>query len=628
MYREQAEASVLQGVESGRYTGGARRVDAELLPAATRRRLEAVLAGSAEPSPLLRTTPARPPLDRGALALMLVGLAGLGVRVALAAAESDAPTPLWTAGTTAIWLVSTLAIGIGATFAWPRRRGGGLPELPGGRYLFPLDLVEIPAHLAGEPVALTVTPLGDVRDARVRARGGPLPPKEELVLRTVQGSEIVLALASPAERDEVLRRLALSQRLLEAVTFNRDLEKAHAQDVFFDLRVDDSWSAVEPRASTTTTGSTATPALAPEQTWLSELRASSRRAAAPGGWLALALGAGVAVGALQLAGFLADRGRYVRAVRRATPAALDAYLADGKAYRAEAFVLREQLAKQEAELLATKEAAAATSVVGTRALAATGFGRGEWELAPAELEARRAAVEACVGSLETLRTPDEQGHGPHGALVMSGLVRRASRLGAPIVPVRFSTRLEPSSGEVPPSDHEAREEVFVSAMERVLSDSCPAALVRFARQEPRVDPENETRPGIDVALRMSWPVLPTWTLTPSPRRYQCPGEPDPLAALPCPPGGRLPIHARTYRFDVTIRETYDPGPVTFSLTMRPPPQPRMTLRPRSLFRIAGPPAPDGTFDDRIHAALSARAYDELYDQLYAWLFAGEPRVPL
>ncbi|HEY8075957.1 MAG TPA: hypothetical protein VIF62_17640, partial [Labilithrix sp.] len=57
MYRKQGSLGALQGVLSGPYTGGARRVDVAKLTPATRRRLADVLSGRAEPSPILYERP-------------------------------------------------------------------------------------------------------------------------------------------------------------------------------------------------------------------------------------------------------------------------------------------------------------------------------------------------------------------------------------------------------------------------------------------------------------------------------------------------------------------------------------------------------------------------------------------
>src|SRR4051812_26992628 len=57
MYRRQGSLGVLQGVLSGPYTGGTKRVDAGKLPRATRQRLADVLAGRAERFPILYEPP-------------------------------------------------------------------------------------------------------------------------------------------------------------------------------------------------------------------------------------------------------------------------------------------------------------------------------------------------------------------------------------------------------------------------------------------------------------------------------------------------------------------------------------------------------------------------------------------
>src|SRR3982751_6001692 len=58
MYRKPGSPGVLKGVLSGPYAGGARLVDAAKLPRAARQRLADVLAGRAEPTPILHESPA------------------------------------------------------------------------------------------------------------------------------------------------------------------------------------------------------------------------------------------------------------------------------------------------------------------------------------------------------------------------------------------------------------------------------------------------------------------------------------------------------------------------------------------------------------------------------------------
>lgn len=74
-------------------------------------------------------------------------------------------------------------------------------------------------------------------------------------------------------------------------------------------------------------------------------------------------------------------------------------------------------------------------------------------------------------------------------------------------------------------------------------------------------------------------------------------------------------------FDVTLRTA--PAPVTFRLSMPPPKEPLSTVRDRSLFALA----PDDS-EPIAAQALSARAHDRLYDELFASFFDGDPRVPL
>jgi hypothetical protein len=45
--------------------------------------------------------------------------------------------------------------------------------------------------------------------------------------------------------------------------------------------------------------------------------------------------------------------------------------------------------------------------------------------------------------------------------------------------------------------------------------------------------------------------------------------------------------------------------------------------------LRGPPSADAAaLDDRFYDAMSARAFDRLYDEIYGLFFEGDPRVPL
>ena len=69
---------------------------------------------------------------------------------------------------------------------------------------------------------------------------------DSIVLVFDGGSEISFTLRSEREGEHALCVLEHAQSLLEELTYSPDLEKALANDAFFDVRVDDSWGSVAP----------------------------------------------------------------------------------------------------------------------------------------------------------------------------------------------------------------------------------------------------------------------------------------------------------------------------------------------------------------------------------------------
>src|SRR6185436_6071983 len=112
-------------------------------------------------------------------------------------------------------------------------------------------------------------------------------------------------------------------------------------------------------------------------------------------------------------------------------------------------------------------------------------------------------------------------------------------------------------------------------------------------------------PGLDVKLDLTWPPKPTWK------------DHD--------------FHAPTLAFEVTLRDEPTQDVVSFRLTMPPPAAMPTAVRQRSLFVVPpGPERADGSSErvGSVYPFLSARAFDRLYDELYALFFSGDPRVPL
>lgn len=574
MYRRQASLGAIQGVLSGPYAGGPRAVDAGRLPRAAKVRLADALAARAEPAPLLYERTGR---AAGSGPVWVVA-AALSALVALTAAGFAHPTspwalqPSWTVGAYAV-AIAAAVLGV-LSLVRRRARLGGAALLP-GRYLLPLDVVFVPpADRAGRQV-LEIWPMGDAREAAVVGQGR----RASLSLRFEGGREVSFPLRADPDGDLALRRLEHAQRLLEDLTYGRELEKAVAHDVFFDLRADESWEAAAPSG-----------AVRPVLGWIHR----------PGATVtATALSLVLAVGALAGRNRLSDRALFLRALRAGTPEAFELYLSRGRAYRAEAEALRERLVAQRNEPRTPREAP-----------------RPEWTLDASEAATRRQTSSDCLSALRAHASPAH----PEVVGIAAALVERAVRTGDAKVPVRFTRTSARLPEELTEADLEAREVRLVWAFERVFSETCPAGILRFAWAPPG---GGALERGLDVRYEVSI-AGDAWRVTPNPERFACGDVP---AERSCPPGGRLAVYPLRFSFEVALRSGEGVAS-KFLLSMPPAAEPSQSVRPRSLFVLGGAAAPAGTFDERAYGAQTARAFDRLYDEIHALFFAGDPRVPL
>lgn len=575
MYRKPGSSGVLQGVLSGPYTGGRKLVLASKLPRAARQRLADVLAGRTEPMPIVHERPAGFVSRARATWAMLLGLIALSALIAVGFGDPRAQWALQPTTIAPLYMAIVVVCGLAVLAVFRRHaRASGMSIAP-GRYLLPLDVVEVPAEDANGEQIVTVTPLGDARDVRVR--------REELVLVMAGGDEIRFTLRSERDGEAALRRLEHSQRLLEDLSYSHDLERALSQDAFFDVRADGSWPSVSPDG--------------PESKRTAVKRA--RRAWLHGrlaGATAVAASAGLGLLAFYGRNFMSDRALYLRALRAGTPEQLDAYLERGVAYRLEAIALRERLLEQRNDL--AKRAAEA------RKQARDSSPKAEWELTAEEAAVRRGTAEACAISLRTHAAPSYK----DVPRIMQSLLDKATRTGDPTVPVRvFVKSTRDDDGVVTRTSERTRAISTIRAFERIFSETCPASILKFA-----VAPESISigrQPGIDLRIDVAWPTAPTWSLGAEPK---------------------LAVFAPSYQFDVVLRgaSTADDESASFRLSMPPPETPTMKLRDRSLFVLEGEAPKDGAFDARIYDVLSARAFDRLYDEIWSMFFAGDPRVPL
>ena len=580
MYRKPGTPGVLKGVLSGPYAGGRRLVDAAKLPQAARQRLADVLTGRADPTPIVHERPGGLGSRFRATWGVLIAILALSSLVAMGFADPRAAWAYQPSVLVAAYAAACVLLLLSLLSLHRRRALASGGALVPGRYLLPLDVVEVPAEDAAGDQIVTVTPLGDGRDARVRTTGR----RDELVIVLDGGAELAFPLRNEREGEHALRRLEHAQTLLEALTYGRELEMALANDAFFDVRVDDSWASIVP----------AGPASGAVRKRKKLLQGSVATA------VAVLAGASLGWAAFVGRSWASDRALFLRALRLGTAESLDAYLVRGTSHRDDALRLRDRL---DAQRVALAEAARQS-----RERSRTGFAPApiaEWELTPEELAQRRGSAERCVVGL---RARSSTAH-PEVPAIMEGLIGRARRTGDPMVPVRIDAHLGPRPAGAPDSDHAARAARAISAFERIFSETCPASLVRFARRPvERADiGAPGLSPGLDLKIDVTWPTTPTWKR----------------------PG--VAVYAPKIVFEVTLHGEAVNELASFRLTMDPPAAPPTRVRPRSLFEVVSDDAAGadgGALDPSVVPLLTARAFDRLYDELYGLFFAGDPRVPL
>jgi hypothetical protein len=298
MYRKRASKSALQGVLSGPYAGGARTIDAARMPRNVRQRLADVLAYRAEPTPLLHERPHLASRFHPTW-LLAASLVVIAMLTAFRFGDPRSDLAVMPPSLLLAYVLPSLGLTLSLLALVRRRARVGGDSLSAGRWLLPLDGVEVSAPDAEGRQSIVVTPLGDARDAEVRIDGR----RRELVLSFDAREPGTFSLRADADGEVTLRRLEHAQHLLEDLTYGRNLEKALAQDPFFDVRVDDSWAELaEPQA------------LPPRERMLHGRVATIAAAV---------LAAGIAVFGWAGRNRLSDRALFLRAARGHTVAAYD-----------------------------------------------------------------------------------------------------------------------------------------------------------------------------------------------------------------------------------------------------------------------------------------------------------------
>lgn len=204
------------------------------LPPATRDRLERGILRGALPDPLLAAPSGAAPLvRRAALAAAVVAVvAGLGLWFwDLGSLEAPrAVQPAWYAAVYGgLFLVAVLA---GGALAALRGHLRGAP-FRGGRYLFPLDLVEVNGG------RLVVTSLDTLQRVEARTRA--------VLLRFEDGHEVSLPVPRHLPSAGLAARLDAELTAARALEHPADQVRLERIDPFHEVRVSDDWaSAADP----------------------------------------------------------------------------------------------------------------------------------------------------------------------------------------------------------------------------------------------------------------------------------------------------------------------------------------------------------------------------------------------
>jgi hypothetical protein len=217
----------------------------------------------------------------------------------------------------------------------------------------------------------------------------------------------------------------------------------------------------------------------------------------------------------------------------------------------------------------------------TAAFSPTGDAGAEQERAPAD---RLAAFRAAAS-----------GEGPV-ARIESMLSRGESRL--PVVFSRQSRGPIPEAAMAAVSDEalQAREDRVLAVLRIALSETIPSSMLTVERAALHASDLGEASLDVRYAVRF-----------------------DERAAAP----------GLEMVYDVRWRVRGFPDQA-FRLDMPPPSTPIVAVRERSLFPALGgePVLSRGGIDTRMYAATTARAFDRLYDELFALFYKGDPVVPL
>jgi hypothetical protein len=543
MYRRAAAQGPLQGVAAGPYAGGIKVVDAGKLTRAAKKRLVDCLAGRAEPSPIAYDRPSALASSVRAVWGVVVALIVLVFTFARGFDDRASHWEVQPAYAIAIYLLACGLFAFAMLAVLRRRFLVGGEALRPGRYLLPLDLIDISAIDARGRQRIVVQPLGDARDCAVRGEGR----KAELVISFADTSQATFALRADPGGQVTLRRLEHAQRLLEELTYTKDLSQSFAHDPFFDLRADGSWSS----------------AAAGDEDAPMSLRTRRSIVAGKGGpALAAALAVVLALGTFGARNAIAHRLILAR----------------------ELHAQRERVAKELAAKRAQEE-------------------KEDDERREAAMKAMLPAPKTAAMCLQGFRDKASPAH-PEVTKILDAILTKVDRDHDARVPFVFTQKPANLIGPISVEHWALREKETGDTFARVLSETCPANVMRFTHD--------------DIALPLpKWGLFVDYTVD-YPKKY--------TVRRRGAPGESLLVEGVRVVFDVKMIGPDKSGTASFTLTMPAPEKLAMAHRPASIFPSTL--VDDGTYDERIYESMTARAFDRLYDELWSLFFAGNPRVPL
>jgi hypothetical protein len=573
MYRELGTVGTVSGVRSGPYAGKPRTLVQVDVPKHVKERLARALSGAGTPQVISvdeTVGPRRRTLAGVIVPSLLVLLALLAMAIVWERSAQVDGIPRASA-LAAAFVPAAIVLSLGVALLALRLR----PSLPrGGRYLLPLDIVE----LDGRSGTLRVVPMGGVRRATIeRRREGEAESPVELVLFFEDGGRYAFRMKNERAAEHAYKLLENAQTTLEELTHTTDLELALDADPFFALRSEPVWNDPVPAPSR------------------SSSRLAERGMVLVGGVLAGAA-LGFAVAAAERAA--CDDEAFARAHDERARRGYQAYLeAGGMRHASEAraaITVFDEMEKDKQERERAEANAAAHAVdsnVAEHSLAAvTGLGNvPSSQLTPDQASARTEATAAALARFEACAAT------PKAAALMRAALAWTSAAGDPRLRVRFHRGIVDTTPDADPAHAwfggeglAPFERTTTAALRVILSESIPAGLLVITEDTPNapvraplifVDYRVERRSEVDVTFVFD-------------ARFTVPSE-----------GG---------------------GDIAFHLTMPKPSAPVVTLRDKSLFRLSA----DGDPSVLSSSALAARAFDRLYDELYGFLLRGSPRVPL